>query len=165
MNDLVDLVVEITPFVSVILIKSFSTSVDEKFDDKFRSLPEGDELGDGDIEVAKKTALLSHHHEQSRIYTYMAIIWVFIIFSSRAYREGGILSLTFVFMILLLLGIIALNVWASDYFKSIKPVKYADSEEWSLKGRTFRRGDTVAIVSNFLPIAALVLLQLLDYVL
>lgn len=156
----VDLVFELAPFLSVMLVRVFSMGGDKVFEDKFEDIPVHKELGDVNINAIRRVALLSYHFEQSMRFIDISIISIFIIFGARAYRVD-IFWPTIIAAIISLFLIIALRQRARNYFNTVMPMDYAERHKRVLMGMTFRRGDLYVILSNMIPMVLLFLLNVI----
>jgi hypothetical protein len=158
------LILEITPFLSTIIVELATSGGEEKFEGEFQKQPEFNEISDSpaSAENIRYTALFSYHYEQSMRYFDIATIAAFVIFltklhttkdASASILSAGVVSICF---------IVGLRVWMRRYFESITPTEYARKDLLlAFRGLVIRRGDLAIVTANIVPVLCLVYLDLI----
>lgn len=158
------LILELTPFISTILIELATSGGEGKFNSEFKKIPEYQTLKSKGASVnnIQNTALLSFHYEQSMRYFDFATIAAFIIFLTRLYTVQTENSLVVVSGAISICVIIFLRVWTRRYFESKTPNEYARKEPSVELGHIeVRKGDGAVIIANLIPVISLVVLEYL----
>nr|WP_157829460.1 hypothetical protein [Haloarcula taiwanensis] len=156
------LILEITPFVSTIVVEMATAGGEGKFEGEFQKQPEFDVIGDSpaSAENIKYTALLSYHYEQSMRYFDIATIAAFVIFLTKLYTAEEITGLVVSAGVVSICSIVVLRVWMRRYFESKTPTEYARKDLlFTFQGLTIRKGDLAIITANFVPVVCLVILD------
>ncbi|MGB9932905.1 hypothetical protein [Haloarcula amylolytica] len=157
------LVLEITPFLSTIVVEIATAGGEGKFEGEFQKQPEYDVIGDSpaSAENIRYTALFSYHYEQSMRYFDIATIAAFVIFLTKLYTAESVSGLVVFAGAVSICSIVGLRVWMRRYFESKTPTEYARKDLFcTYRGLTIRKGDLAIITANLAPVACLVFLDL-----
>lgn len=156
------LILELTPFISTILIELASSGGEGNFDSEFKKTQEFQELKSkaASITNIQNTALLSFHFEQSMRYFDFATIAAFVIFLTKLYTTDTGGNSVVVAGVISVSVIIFLRVWTRRYFESKTPNEYARKEPLIELGHVeIRKGDGSVILANMIPVICLVSLE------
>jgi hypothetical protein len=157
------LILEITPFLSTIIVEMATAGGEGKFEGEFQKQPEYRVIGESpaSVENIRYTALFSYHYEQSMRYFDIATIAAFVIFLTKLYTaddasglivSAGVISIGF---------IVGLRVWMRRYFESKTPTEYARKDLlYTYRGLILRKGDLAIVTANLVPVVCLVVLDL-----
>ncbi|WP_143165410.1 hypothetical protein [Halobaculum gomorrense] len=156
------LILEITPFISTIIVELATAGGEEKFSGEFKKQPEYSEIGDSPASAdnIRNTALLSYDYEQSMRYFDIATIASFVIFLTKLYTAENASGSIVLAGIISICSVVGLRVWMTRYFESVTPTEYA-RKDLLLKYRGFlvRWGDLAIVTANLVPIVCLLFLE------
>ncbi|MDJ1433567.1 hypothetical protein [Halostagnicola sp. A-GB9-2] len=156
------LVLEVTPFISIIIVEIATSGGEGKFDGEFQKQPEYDVIGDSPASAKniQYTALFSYHYEQSMRYFDIATIAAFVIFLTRLHTTEDTSGLVVFAGVVSICFIVSLRVWMRRYFESKTPTEYARKDwVWNFRGLIIRKGDLAIVTANLAPVACLVFLD------
>lgn len=175
MSQMTSLILEITPFLSIILIETVTSGGEGKFAGEFKKQPGYKEIksdSPATINNIENTALLSYDYEQSIKYFDIAIIVSFVVYLTKSYTKttgvedsttainngttsGSIIVVAGIVTIILIVG---LRIGTQRYFESRKPTEYARKRVLYETGLVeMRMGDVLVIAGNLIPILSLIL--------
>ena len=157
------LILEVTPFLSTIIVELATAGGEEKFQGEFQKQPEYSVIGDSpaSAENIRYTALLSYHYEQSMRYFDIATVAAFVIFLTKIYTADDATGLIVVAGVISIVFITGLRVWMRRYFESKTPTEYARKDLiFAFRGITFRKGDAAIVTANLVPVMCLIVLDI-----
>lgn len=158
------LILEITPFLSTIIVETATAGGEGKFSGEFRKQPEYDKIASSSATAdnIRYTALLSYDYEQSMRYFDIATIAAFVIYITKLYTATDASGQIVLAGVITICFIVGLRVWVQRYFESITPNEYARREFVITRGGlTIRKGDFAVTAANLVPVVCLVLLEYL----
>lgn len=157
------LILEVTPFLSIIVVEIATAGGESKFQGEFQKQPEYEEIGSSpaSAENIRYTALFSYQYEQSMRYFDIATIAAFVIFLTKLYTAENTSELVVAAGLISICFIVGLRVWMSRYFESITPTEYARKDlVYTYRGLLIRKGDLAIVTANIVPVVCLVFLDL-----
>lgn len=158
------LILEITPFLAIIIVETATAGGQNKFAGEFRKQPEYKEINNQASASSKNinyTALLSYDFEQSMRYLDIAIVSTFVIYMTKLFNTNNGDGLIVVSGVANICFIVGLRVMIQRYFESKTPTEYARKDllkKW--KGFEIRWGDLSVFIANLIPILSLIFLTL-----
>ncbi|MFC6763626.1 hypothetical protein [Natrinema soli] len=158
------LILEITPFLSTIVVEIATAGGEGKFEGEFQKQPEYGVIGDSpaSAENIRYTALFSYHYEQSMRYFDIATIAAFVIFITKLYTAEGTSELIVSAAVISICFIVGLRVWMRRYFELKTPTEYARKDLlYTYRGLIIRKGDLAIMAANLAPVMCLVFLDLM----
>lgn len=159
------LILEITPFISTILIESLTSGARAKFQYQLNNVSIDEVVDSSEREDIENAATHSFHFEQSMRYYDLATIATFIIFLLKALDPTANASNTATAGVFVIVSIIALRVNTRRYFESRPPNKYGNTDQIvSISKLDFElyKGELQVIVANLIPVVSIVILDYLS---
>lgn len=156
------LILEITPFLSTIIVEIATAGGEGKFEGEFQKQPEYDVIGDtpASAENIRYTALFSYQYEQSMRYFDIATIAAFVIFLTKLHTAEDASNLIVAAGVISICFIVGLRVWMRRYFESKTPTEYARKDLlYTYRGLIIRKGDLAIVTANLAPVVCLVFLE------
>jgi hypothetical protein len=158
------LLLELTPFISTILIEVLGSGAQSKLTYQLERLSIGEVLQSADREDVENSAALSFHFEQCMRYYDFAIIATFIVFLTKSLDAVVEIGRIATFGLLTVCLIIALRIRTRQYFETRAPNKYANEDHYTPSIGSFQPirlywGEIGIITANMAPIIALVFLE------
>lgn len=157
------LILEITPFISTILIESLSSGARLKFQYQLNKISIDEVVASAEREDIENAATHSFHFEQSMRYYDIATISAFIIFLLKALDPITDSANTAIMGVFVILFISALRVNTRRYFESRPPNKYSNTDRvLNISRLNFEmyKGEFQVILANLIPVLSIILLDL-----
>jgi len=157
------LILEITPFLTTIIIELLSSGAGIKFKHQFeRIFGKNSPLGSSDKEDLSNAAIHSFHFEQCMRYYDFTTIAIFIIFLSKSLDPSFNSQYTAILGLLCICIIIGLRVVTRRYFENETPTRYVNTNILNYGKIRLHWGEVGIVFANLCPMVVLLSLNFLS---